>query len=106
MSEDLPLNPQMQAISGAAFEAASERLRHALHRLDVQSVSVNAAIERVRSGPSLTDIGLNTDMADLVEALEIARERELELTQAAAQASDALGGLIEEVREALQALPQ
>lgn len=103
MSEHDPHQPQFSAISGAAFEAAAERLQRALMGLDARSVAVKAAIARVEDGGSLTADGVQSDTAHLAAALAASQAREAELSQAAAEVSDLLGSLIEEVRAAVRA---
>lgn len=81
--------------SESALEQAAKRLERALQRLEQKVAAPNGA----GSGGGLFD----QDAHKLAAELEKSQERERQLEEAGAAASDALGRAIDEIRAALNA---
>lgn len=79
----------------SALDQAARRLDQAIARLEQRMA------ERIAQAGASADGAVDQDRANLAAQLDAARARERELAEAGAQASEALGRAIEQVRSAL-----
>ena len=79
----------------SALETAAKRLESAVHVLEQRLA------ERLKAAGAAADGRIDQDRANLAAELDQSRARERELEEAGAQASEALGRAIVQIRAAL-----